>query len=533
MEKAVEKLKSLFAKAGVRWVLGYLFILFCGVGVVYYWRVAYGFADLSPWVATGVVCGGFSAIYLLVFLIAHFVQQNLALKASLLILLAGLCFVFANPPLQAPDETMHFLRAYSLGSGNFTFDQQEDYPDDVDLLVTRFPGYYNSAIIGTGQGTMADGFRRYFDGPAEGEVVPGASTLVQQVVPYVTQAPLIALARVLGGGALSAMYAARIGNLLGYAVLCYFALRVMKRFLPILIALAISPIALFTAASCSADGMLLGLTWLFIAFCFGGALSRGKVVALAASFGLVVFAKYTPLALLPLVALIPFEEKRLKNRRITAAKQRWLLAAVCLVGAGAIYLLLTTYTKFASNYGALAYADAGVRPEEQLKFMFSNPPRYFAVFLYSLYRDKANLFSTGTFGWMDMVVPFINYFTPLVLLFSAALSALEGAREERRTGWLAGLSAFLMYAFTYAGMYLTSTPFSLPEINGVQSRYLLGAFFLLLVLVAILIGRTMALQYLREVLPQKTPPAWRMLHLAFCYALLSALLLFQSYYIGP
>ena len=34
MEKAVEKLKSLFAKAGVRWLLGYLFILFCGVGVV-------------------------------------------------------------------------------------------------------------------------------------------------------------------------------------------------------------------------------------------------------------------------------------------------------------------------------------------------------------------------------------------------------------------------------------------------------------------------------------------------------------------
>ena len=96
-----------------------------------------------------------------------------------------------------------------------------------------------------------------------------------------------------------------------------------------------------------------------------------------------------------------------------------------------------------------------MRPADQLKFMFSNPPRYFAVFLYSLYRDKANLFSTGTFGWMDMVVPFINYFTPLVLLFSAALSALEGAREERRTGWVAGLSAFLLYAFTYAGMCAT------------------------------------------------------------------------------
>jgi len=42
-----------------------------------------------------------------------------------------------------------------------------------------------------------------------------------------------------------------------------------------------------------------------------------------------------------------------------------------------------------------------------------------------------------------------------------------------------------------------------------------------------------ALDKLRPGQPQKTPPAWRMLHLAFCFSLVSALLLFQSYYIGP
>lgn len=48
-----------------------------------------------------------------------------------------------------------------------------------------------------------------------------------------------------------------------------------------------------------------------------------------------------------------------------------------------------------------------------------------------------------------------------------------------------------------------------------------------------LMGRTMALQNLRPGLPQKTPPAWRVLHYGFCFALVSALLLFQAYYIGP
>jgi hypothetical protein len=80
-----------------------------------------------------------------------------------------------------------------------------------------------------------------------------------------------------------------------------------------------------------------------------------------------------------------------------------------------------------------------------------------------------------------------------------------------------------MYGFTYTGMYLTSTPVSLPEINGVQTRYLLGALFALFALASMLMGRTMALQNLRPGLPQKTPPAWRVLHYGFCFALVSAL----------
>ena len=49
-----------------------------------------------------------------------------------------------------------------------------------------------------------------------------------------------------------------------------------------------------------------------------------------------------------------------------------------------------------------------------------------------------------------------------------------------------GLTALLMYGATYTGLYLTSTPYQLPEINGVQTRYLLAAFFALLVLAAML-----------------------------------------------
>lgn len=541
MAELTKKCKRLWTKPGIRWLCGYFFVLLCGVGLVYYWRVAYSLGAGMPGFAaatTLIICGGFSAVYLLVFLAAHFLKQNLALKTAVLVFLAGLCFVFANPPMQAPDETMHFLRAYAVGSGQFLFDEKQQFPNDVNLLVRDFPGAYINGVSGEKLApdapTIADAFARYSADKATGAVAPGAFTPVQQLVPYFPQALGVAVGRLFGADALACMYLARAANLLCYAVLCGYAAAVIRRFSAVLIALAISPVSLFMAGSCSSDGLFMGLTWIFIALCLSDVVTKKRLAVLALCFGLTFHAKYTTLALLPLLLLLPFEQKPRKGKKaLSAAAQRWGVLAVCLAAGVIIYALLTGYTALASNYGRVPYADTGVDPGRQLAFVFSNLPRYLAVLLYSVYRDKANLFTIGNFGWMDMTVPFVSYFAPLFLLFASGVSALEGAREKLRTAWVFLATAVLMYGFTYTGMYLTSTPVSLPEINGVQTRYLLGALFALFALASMLMGRTMALQNLRPGLPQKTPPAWRVLHYGFCFALVSALLLFQAYYIGP
>lgn len=541
MAELTKKCKRLWTKPGIRWLCGYFFVLLCGVGLVYYWRVAYSLGAGMPGFAaatTLIICGGFSAVYLLVFLAAHFLKQNLALKTAVLVFLAGLCFVFANPPMQAPDETMHFLRAYAVGSGQFLFDEKQQFPNDVNLLVRDFPGAYINGVSGEklapDDPTIADAFARYSADKAAGAVAPGAFTPVQQLVPYFPQALGVAVGRLFGADALACMYLARAANLLCYAVLCGYAAAVIRRFSAVLIALAISPVSLFMAGSCSSDGLFMGLTWIFIALCLSDVVTKKRLAVLALCFGLTFHAKYTTLALLPLLLLLPFEQKPRKGKKaLSAAAQRWGVLAVCLAAGVIIYALLTGYTALASNYGRVPYADTGVDPGRQLAFVFSNLPRYLAVLLYSVYRDKANLFTIGNFGWMDMTVPFVSYFAPLFLLFASGVSALEGAREKLRTAWVFLATAVLMYGFTYTGMYLTSTPVSLPEINGVQTRYLLGALFALFALASMLMGRTMALQNLRPGLPQKTPPAWRVLHYVFCFALVSALLLFQAYYIGP
>lgn len=532
MSKFSQNCARLWEKSWVRWLCGYPVVLLCGVALIYYWRVIYQLGLETPGSAvplTAAACGVLSLVYLLVFLGARFLRQDLAIKTAALVAVAGLLFVCANPPLQAPDESEHFLRAYSIGGGNFRFDQHEDYPDDVDLLMK----YFNGPVAHTQEGGLAAGYRNYARDVAQGATAENSTTKVQQILPYLPQALGAGLGRLFGADAMTCMYLARIANVLAYAALCGVAIRFASRFHAMLIAVMLCPIALFIVASCSSDSVFLGLVWVFIGICLSDRITLKRALTLALCFGVTFHAKNTVLALLPLLALLPTWEWHLKDKdgERTVVIQRRFVPILVIGGGLALYLLLNGYTSLVSNYGTFEYFDPNIDPAAQTRFIFSNLPRYAAVFCYTLYRDCLCLFSMGHFGFLDVKIDLISWVSPLVLLFAAGCGALEGARAPRKTGWVMGAVAALFYAFTYTGMYLTSTPVTLPEINGVQARYLLPAFFALLVLAAMLMGRTMRLQELRPGKPQKTPPAWRVLHVSFLWAALSALLLFQRYYI--
>ncbi|MFQ7003835.1 MAG: DUF2142 domain-containing protein [Ruthenibacterium lactatiformans] len=508
MAELTKKCKRLWTKPGIRWLCGYFFVLLCGVGLVYYWRVAYSLGAGMPGFAaatTLIICGGFSAVYLLVFLAAHFLKQNLALKTAVLVFLAGLCFVFANPPMQAPDETMHFLRAYAVGSGQFLFDEKQQFPNDVNLLVRDFPGAYINGVSGEklapDDPTIADAFARYSADKAAGAVAPGAFTPVQQLVPYFPQALGVAVGRLFGADALACMYLARAANLLCYAVLCGYAAAVIRRFSAVLIALAISPVSLFMAGSCSSDGLFMGLTWIFIALCLSDVVTKKRLAVLALCFGLTFHAKYTTLALLPLLLLLPFEQKPRKGKKaLSAAAQRWGVLAVCLAAGVIIYALLTGYTALASNYGRVPYADTGVDPGRQLAFVFSNLPRYLAVLLYSVYRDKANLFTIGNFGWMDMTVPFVSYFRRFCCCIGR-IGAGGRAKSCAPPGVSGSCADVQLHLY---GMYLAARPSACRRSTACRRAICWGA--VCCSLASMLMGRTMALQNCARACRRKRRP---------------------------
>ena len=128
-----------------RWAFVLVLCAALGVVVSYYWRVFYGLdaRGLAPLAVTG-FCVGLSILAGAAALLLRRVK-DFAKRGAACILLCGILFAFANPPLQTPDETDHYLRTYAISMGRFDFDAARGYPEDVNELVAAFPGAWVNA----------------------------------------------------------------------------------------------------------------------------------------------------------------------------------------------------------------------------------------------------------------------------------------------------------------------------------------------------------------------------------------------------
>ena len=105
-----------------RWA--FVLVLCAALGIVasYYWRVFYELdaRGLAPLAVTG-FCVGLAVLAGAAALLLRRVK-DFAKRGTACILLCGTLFVFANPPMQTPDETDHYLRTYAISMGHFDFD---------------------------------------------------------------------------------------------------------------------------------------------------------------------------------------------------------------------------------------------------------------------------------------------------------------------------------------------------------------------------------------------------------------------------
>ena len=535
-----------------RWAFVLAVCAIVGVVVSYYWRVFYGLD------ARGVPALGVTAFCVVLAMAAGAAalllknSKDFAKRGAVCILLCGTLFAFANPPLQTPDETDHYLRTYAISMGRFDFDATRGYPEDVSELMAAFPGAWVNAHTSAGLGTdpdthaeqpyntagyalkqygkegrvesIRDSFDRYLawrsrDSAAE----PVTEPISFLILPFLPGALGMALARFFGLGALGCLYGGRLVNLLAYTALCYLALRSAQKCRPAFLCMMLLPMSLYMGASLSYDATLIACYYLMLAL-----LTRPEWDAPTAGLyaAACIFANgtkpYINLLWVVLPLIVCKSEWKLKLRR-------GLYTVATLAGSLLLTQIVEQYgTLLRHNYGAIArQGGSTVNGGAQLLFVLKNPLRYIAVLLGTLYENDGFLGQLGLFGWKDMPIAFLNLTGPLVILAAALLCApAQNALGRRRTGWL-GTFAAIYAVGAMTAMYITYTPVGMVRIVGLQTRYFLPVWLLLALGLASLARRALK--------PALTAEKAETLALPLCgwYAFAGAVLLFQHYFIGP
>ncbi len=186
---------------------------------------------------------------------------------SLFLALAGLLgvpFAFINPPLQAPDEFAHFYRAYGVSEGQFVAHDTTRVPAGVLELTREFPIHLETAHRIQGRDLINDLGKPLHE--SDSVDVSNEGMGMYSFVPYLASGAGIRLGRFLSVSPLALLYCGRLANGMAYALLVYFALRLLPDFRVLLFCLALVPTALAQADSVSIDAITFSIAFLFCAY---------------------------------------------------------------------------------------------------------------------------------------------------------------------------------------------------------------------------------------------------------------------------
>ena len=474
LNKTKEIFETVRQKPMLVYGIGCLLLTVFSFFFTYYLRVIYSPVWLGQIRGTLFISLAFVALWTAFVLAAKFKDKNQPMFMTLLLFVLGLVFVFATPPNQVPDEQTHYLRSYAMAQGQWGFDENHQYPDDVNLFMKHFHIAHNNGYPAKEGNTVYNRFLEYFSAVEAGDVAENQGIIIFQVIPYIPGAVGIFITRVLGGDALAAHYGCRIANLMFFCLCCYFALKFAGKFKVIMFTLMSLPLMVFMAASCNSDSFLFALMFLM----FGAVLSQNfdsvKAVVFAVSLAVLTTCKRTYIVFFLLLLCVPKDrwQVKLKDKNIS----RLVYLAFAFFVLILFYKGMEVYVQLFSNYGEIPRTMSDTEPMAQLMFILKNPLRYVAVFVDTLKNNSFFLFSGGLLGWLDVNLPLINYLTPVVVLMACFKQAQVFEKSDMNKTVVFLVCSILTYGVAMTGLYLSWTPVTLPQIIGLQMRYMYPAF---------------------------------------------------------
>jgi uncharacterized membrane protein len=397
-------------------------------------------------------------------------------------LIWGVALVVLMPPLQVPDESAHFFRAWSITDGRVfpNAAQTETVPRNVASLLQAFP------VGPIGDTGPYEGFPTGRIGPLLGAEIAGDQVTVPSTVPsrnplaYLPQAAAVAVARIVHWSPLGAFYLARLFNLLAGVALTFLAVRLLPWGKVVLVLVALFPVTIAETASVSPDALLLGGAFLFTALCVQyserARVSDRALILLLAVGVLLLTAKPGYFGLAVLVFLI--------RPRGYGSRRRYALWTIGILGAVlCVTVLMAAFTPLASG-GAVAQgpAQAGADAMAQLRWVLGHPLGFLHAVIRTLgaegYYHAFGM--VGRLGWLSIDISSlaVALLGGLILWFMSGYPGDGPVAGYQRTVLLLGsLVTVLGMLFS---VYVAMAAVGGPWVVTLQGRYFTPAVPLLL-----------------------------------------------------
>jgi uncharacterized membrane protein len=392
-------------------------------------------------------------------------------------LLAGLAYLVLFPPLSIADETLHFYRAAGLAAGEVV------PPLRGGAATATVPAGVARVVPELGVGEVLPlQPRRRLDprvvrsalewplGKGEPVVVGIHGTGMYPFVAHLAPATGIAAGRWLDVSPLLLVYLGRLSNLLLSTALTWLAIRASPGGRWALVLLALTPMAVTSRGSLSADAMTTALGFLLLSLVARLAWSpetrpRDRWLLLAVSVALCLTK--LPYALL-LLTLVVVPRERLGWRRW---RSWWLL----FLGLAGTAIAFTVWSAARLEEPARPGADAG----RQVEALAAAPADFVSSLVadWLLHADRYAAQLVGIqLGWLDVQLaagPVIAYLALVLGLLLLARGAPTGLLPWHRalalavgTGVAVTVSASQLVVWTLPGAI---------GIDGIQGRYFLPA----------------------------------------------------------
>jgi len=389
--------------------------------------------------------------------------------------LFGLVSAFLLPPLRAPDEIVHFFRAYDISEGGLQPSERlgpwgaTRLPSSIVMegkLCSRLHQIEQRVTV---EDLLAE-LRLPLD-PDRRETVNLWMSNMYSLVPYIPQATGMFVARTLGAGPLLLCYAGRLANLAFAVFLVYWAVRLMPFFHMVMGAIVWLPITVHQLGSLSADVSAIGTALLLTALLLRVALDPAFVVRPWTVVLLCGLALWLTLCKVP-YATVLLLYLGIPPRRFGGGRNYVALggALVVLVLAGNAYCSFLGNTFVARNHTFVS----GISIDDQIAYMRADPIRFVSICRSTIARDYCNwLDMLGVLGCLD--APLDSFILWAYLYFLAILALADcspGIVLPCRLRLLGPLAFFVCIGLVLAALYILWTGVGQPVIQGFQGRYM-------------------------------------------------------------